>query len=208
MNVYGSERVSVVACEILQAPQVIQAPTGRQHQPCLQRQGNMIQHKRQALKGRKSKPDKMPQSLVKNYIHLVYSTKHRQHLLDEAIQPDLFSYIGGICSRLECYPVKVGGHTNHVHVLFLLSKKKALMDVVEEIKSHASKWIKTKGREYGNVYWQNGYGAFSVNPSEVDTVVAYIENQRDHHKKKTFEDEYRAFLKKYNVAYDERYVWD
>lgn len=82
------------------------------------------------------------------------------------------------------------------------------MKLMEELKSHSSKWIKTRGMEYTNFYWQDGYGAFSVNLSQVDTVVAYIANQHEHHKAKTFQDEYRVFLKKYNVEYDERYVWD
>ena len=82
------------------------------------------------------------------------------------------------------------------------------MKLMEELKSHSSKWIKTKGDGYKNFYWQDGYGAFSVNPSEIDAVIAYIANQHEHHTKKTFQDEYRAFLKKYNVEYDEKYVWD
>lgn len=82
------------------------------------------------------------------------------------------------------------------------------MKLLEEVKSHSSKWIKTKGEAYSNFYWQDGYGAFSVNPLEIDTVIAYITNQHEHHSKKTFQDEYRTFLKKYKVAYDERYVWD
>ena len=90
----------------------------------------------------------------------------------------------------------------------MLSKKLALIKLLEEAKSHSSKWIKIKGPEFENFYWQNGYGAFSVNPSETDRVIHYILNQKEHHKKISFQDEYRAFLKKYNVAYDERYVWD
>lgn len=82
------------------------------------------------------------------------------------------------------------------------------MKLVEKVKSHSSKWIKTKGMGYENFYWQDGYGAFSVNPSQVNTVIAYIENQHEHHKKKTFQYEFRAFLKKYKVDYDERYVWE
>jgi putative transposase len=150
----------------------------------------------------------MPQSLVKNYIHLVFSTKHRLHTIDESIQPELFSYIAGICADHQCNPVEIGGHTNHVHALFMLGKMMTLAKIVEEIKSHSSKWIKTKGEGYHNFYWQNGYGAFSVNPAEVDIVIKYIKNQKEHHQKKNFENEYRSFLKKYNVAYDERYVWD
>jgi putative transposase len=90
----------------------------------------------------------------------------------------------------------------------MLSKKIALMKLLEEVKSHSSKWIKTKGDDFKNFYWQDGYGAFSVNPSEIDVVINYISNQKEHHAKITFQDEYRAFLKKYQVEYDERYVWD
>jgi putative transposase len=90
----------------------------------------------------------------------------------------------------------------------MLSKKIALMKLLEEVKSHSSKWMKTKGDDLKNFYWQDGYGAFSVNPAQVDTVINYIANQKAHHYKKTFQDEYRGFLKKYKVDYDERYVWD
>ena len=150
----------------------------------------------------------MGQSLVKNYLHIVFSTKYRQALITEAIESELHAYLGGICKNLECHPIIVGGHVDHIHILCLLSKKIALMKLLEELKSHSSKWIKTKGEEFSNFYWQDGYGAFSVNPSEVDTVIRYIANQKEHHRKKVFQEEYRAFLKKYQVEYDERYVWD
>jgi putative transposase len=82
------------------------------------------------------------------------------------------------------------------------------MKLLEESKSHSSRWMKTKDASLGNFYWQDGYGALSVNPAELDRVIAYISNQHEHHRKKTFQDEYRGFLKKYEVTYDERYVWD
>ncbi|MCY7408718.1 MAG: IS200/IS605 family transposase [Chitinophagales bacterium] len=150
----------------------------------------------------------MGQSLVKNYLHIVFSTKHRQPLINDAIEHELHAYLGGICKNLECHPIKVGGHVDHIHILCMLSKKIALMKLLEEVKSHSSKWIKTKGDEFANFYWQDGYGAFSLNPSEVEAVINYIANQKEHHSKKTFQDEYRVILKKYQVDYDERYVWD
>lgn len=150
----------------------------------------------------------MGQSLNKIYVHLVFSTKLRKPLITNSIKEELFSYLGGICKNLECYPIQVGGHQDHVHILCLLSKKIPLMKLMEEVKSHSSKWIKTKGIEYENFYWQNGYGAFSVNPTELEIVKNYISNQEEHHKKKTFQEEFLAFLKKYNVDYDEKYVWD
>lgn len=150
----------------------------------------------------------MGQSLVKNYIHIVFSTKHRQPMIMESIENELYAYLGGICKNLECQPIKVGGYTDHIHILCMLSKKMALMKLLEELKAHSSKWIKTKGEEYKNFYWQDGYGAFSVNPSEVDRVIDYITKQKEHHCKKSFQEEYIAFLNKYEVAYDERYVWE
>ncbi|OQX72320.1 MAG: transposase [Bacteroidetes bacterium 4484_249] len=150
----------------------------------------------------------MPQSLSKVYVHITFSTKHRKNLIDEEIENSLFEYIGGICKKMECNPVKVGGYQNHIHILCLLSRKVAQMKLLENVKKSSSKWIKTKGEKYSNFYWQDGYGIFSVNPAEIDVVIKYIENQKEHHKKRNFKDEYRAFLKKYNVEYDERYVWD
>jgi len=150
----------------------------------------------------------MGQSLVTNYLHIVFSTKHRESLIDLAIENELHKYLGGICKNLDCQPIKVGGYTDHIHILCMLSKKIALVKLMEELKSHSSKWIKSKGAAYSDFYWQDGYGAFSVNPSEVEIVIDYITNQKEHHRKKTFQEEYRAFLKKYKVEYDERYVWD
>lgn len=150
----------------------------------------------------------MGQSLVKNYIHIIFSTKYRQPLILQPVEAELHSYLGGICNNLDSQVIKVGGYTDHIHILCKLSKKMALMKLLEELKSHSSKWIKTKGKEYSNFYWQDGYGAFSVNPFEVDKVIKYIANQHEHHSKKTFQDEYRAFLKKYQIDYDEKYVWD
>ncbi len=150
----------------------------------------------------------MGQSLVKNYIHIIFSTRYREPIIHQSVENELYRYIGGICKEMECPPIKIGGYTDHVHLLCMLSKKIALMDLLEEVKSHSSKWIKTKSVELKNFYWQNGYGAFSVNPSEIDRVITYIENQKEHHRKKTFQDEYRAFLKKYKVEYDERYIWE
>jgi putative transposase len=150
----------------------------------------------------------MAQSLVRNYIHLVFSTKYRFPYIDESIENELFNYLGGVCKKLECQPIIVGGYLDHVHILCLLSKKIALVKLLEEVKSHSSKWIKVKGENYSNFYWQDGYGAFSVNPKEVEAVVKYISTQKTHHSKKTFQTELLQFLKEYNVEYDERYLWE
>ncbi|MDA3778684.1 MAG: IS200/IS605 family transposase [Bacteroidales bacterium] len=132
----------------------------------------------------------MGQSLVKQYTHIIFSTKYQKSLIIDSVENELYKYIGGICKNMESYPVKVGGYRNHVHILCLLSKKIALMKLLEEVKSHSSKWVKTIDKRMNNFYWQNGYGAFSVNPSQVDKVRAYIENQHEHHRRKTFQEEY------------------
>ena len=150
----------------------------------------------------------MGQSLVKNYVHLIFSTKHRAPLIKSSVEKELHSYLGGICNHLDCQVIKVGGYYDHVHILCMLSKKIALVKLMEDLKSHSSKWIKTKGVEYSTFYWQDGYGAFSVNPAEVDRVINYISNQHEHHRKKTFQEEYRDYLTRYGVQYDERYVWE
>ena len=150
----------------------------------------------------------MGQSLARNFVHIVFSTKYRQELIYSPVEEELHAYLGGICKRLECTPIIVGGYTDHIHILCLLSKKIALMKLVEEVKSHSSKWIKSKGEGYENFYWQDGYGAFSVNPAEIELVERYIKNQKNHHEKKSFQTEYRAILKKYEVEFDEKYVWD
>jgi len=150
----------------------------------------------------------MPQSLVKNYMHITFSTKYRVDFIDKSISNELYNYIGGVCKNLECNPIIVGGHRDHIHILCMLSRKIALMKLLEEVKSHSSRWMKTKGVKYYDFYWQRGYGGFSVNPAEIDIVKRYILNQEKHHQKKTFKDEYRAFLNKYQIEYDEKYVWD
>jgi len=149
----------------------------------------------------------MPQSLILNYIHLVFSTKNREPLIIEKVENELYNYLGGICNQLECKPIKIGGWFDHVHILCMLSKKITLVNLLEELKSHSSKWIKTKDESLENFYWQRGYGAFSVTPSEVDSLILYIKNQKQHHQTQTFQTEYLSILKKYQVEYDERFVW-
>ena len=141
-------------------------------------------------------------------MHSTFSTKNRYPFIDKRIKEELFSYLGGICKNLECNPLIVGGHKDHVHILCLLSRKIALMKLIEELKTHSSKWIKTKGQSYQKFYWQNGYGGFSIHLGQVDVLKDYISTQEEHHKELSFQDEYRVLLKEYDIDYDERYVWD
>lgn len=150
----------------------------------------------------------MPQSLSQVYVHITFSTKHRQDLIDINIEKSLYEYIGGICKGLECNPIQIGGHKDHIHILCLLSRKITQAKLLEEVKKQSSKWIKTKSKTYSNFYWQNGYGIFSVNPKNIDKVIEYIKKQHQHHQKMNFQDEFRAFLKKYEIEYNERYIWD
>ncbi|CAN5234956.1 IS200/IS605 family transposase [soil metagenome] len=150
----------------------------------------------------------MAQTLVKNYLHIIFSTKNRQPLIDASIEKELHYYLAGLCTELECYPIKIDGYDDHVHIVCSLSKKIALMTFMEKIKSHSSKWIKTKSESYENFYWQGGYGAFSVREADLPRLIAYLNNQHEHHKKVTFKEEYISFLKDYRVDYDERYLWD
>jgi putative transposase len=150
----------------------------------------------------------MAQSLVKNYLHIIYSTKERKQYIDDEIENELFNYIGGTCKKLDCQPITVGGYLDHVHILCQLSKKITLIKLVEEVKTHSSSWIKTKDTRFKDFYWQSGYGAFSVTPSEIDKLIDYIQNQKQHHQKRSFQDEYRLILKRCGVEFDERYVWD
>jgi len=150
----------------------------------------------------------MGQSLVKNYIHIIFSTKDREQLILEPHETGLHNILGTICKNHDCQPITIGGYTDHVHILCTLSKKIMLITLLEKVKGQSSKWMKTQDESLMNFYWQDGYGAFSVSPRDVEKVSAYIANQHEHHSKQSFQDEYRGILKRYNAEYDERYVWD
>lgn len=141
-------------------------------------------------------------------MHIVFSTKHREPLITESVKEELYAYMTTVCKNMECHLIKIGGTSDHIHILCMLSKKVALVKLMEILKSHSSGWIKTRSNDYSNFYWQDGYGAFSVNPTEVEIVINYISNQEEYHKKRSFQDEFRTILKKYKVAYDEKYIWD
>ena len=150
----------------------------------------------------------MPQSLSYVYLHITFSTKNRCPVIDDGVRQPLWAFISGICKTLECHALRVGGHTDHIHICCLLSKKVTQIELLQEIKRKSSMWMKNQGGQYSEFYWQDGYGVFSVNPSEVETVVGYIDAQQERHKKLTFQEEFLLFLKKYKVTYDERYLWE
>jgi REP element-mobilizing transposase RayT len=150
----------------------------------------------------------MPQSLSRILIHLVFSTKNRECVLTPTIQTELHPYLAGMLDNLQCPSLRVGGVQDHVHLFFGLSRTRTIAEVVETVKTSSSKWIKTKGAAFADFHWQSGYGAFSVSQSDAETVAAYIRNQAQHHQKMTFQEEYRRLLERYQVAFDENYVWD
>jgi putative transposase len=150
----------------------------------------------------------MSQSLARLHLHLIFSTKNRQALLPENIRPDLHAYMATVLNNLGCPALLINSMEDHVHLLFDLSRTVSVSTAVEEVKKTSSKWIKTKGELFSLFAWQAGYGAFAVSESNVSEVRAYIANQAEHHRKRSFQDEYRSFLKRHGIAYDERYAWD
>jgi putative transposase len=151
----------------------------------------------------------MPQSLAKILIHTVFSTKDRRPLLhDRGLRDELHHYLGGILLKLDCQPIIVGGVEDHVHLLSTLSRTASIAEVVKEVKRGSTNWLKTQGRDLSSFGWQNGYGAFSIGSSQIPDVKKYIADQEAHHRKITFQDEFRKLLERYGIQYDERYVWD
>ncbi len=150
----------------------------------------------------------MPQSLARLHVHLVFSTKHREPLLTAGVRPALHAYMATVLQNFGCPPVLINSVADHVHILFELGRTVAVSAAVEEVKKTSSKWIKTQSAEFATFAWQAGYGAFAVSESNVAKVRDYIANQAEHHRVKSFQEEYRTFLAKHGVAFDERYVWD
>lgn len=148
----------------------------------------------------------MAQSLSKIYLHIIFHTKTTSPVVNEEHIAQLHSYVGKLVNTTGCQVICVGGTENHVHALLLFSKTETVAHVVEEMKRNSSRWIKTLAPIYDKFAWQGGYAAFSVSQSQVETVINYIRNQKEHHKKQSFRDEYLQFLQLYGIEYDEKYV--
>ena len=156
----------------------------------------------------------MPQSLARVVLHLVFSTKDRRRVfVVQEMRDAAAGYITGVLKNLDCPVVRICVVIEHVHVLYLQARTETVADVVAAAKRESSAWIKDQpwarmNPNFAQFHWQNGYGVFSVSESSVDDVAKYIDGQMEHHKRVTFQDEYRAFLKRHNVPFDERYVWE
>ena len=141
-------------------------------------------------------------------VHLVFSTKDRELWLTDSIRARAFAYLAEIGRDLGCEVYRVGGMPDHVHLAVRLPRTLTLADLSQKLKSLSSSWIKREGDHHAGFAWQSGYGAFSLGPSQLPKLVEYIDNQEEHHRKQSFQDEYRRFLEKYGIEFDERYVWD
>ncbi len=148
----------------------------------------------------------MSQSFSKFYSHIIFHTKNNVKFIREEIEDELYSYLGGILKNSKSIPFQIGGTSDHIHILCTLPRTMTLAEISEEIKKSSSKWIKTKGAHYRNFYWQEGYGAFSVGWSQVETVKRYIRDQKQHHAKVKFIDEYKRLLDENGIEYDEKYL--
>jgi REP element-mobilizing transposase RayT len=148
----------------------------------------------------------MAQTLSLNLVHIVFSTKQRMPLINDEIGPALHAYLAGTARKLDCECFRVGGVQDHVHLALRLASTRTSAKVVSEIKTASSVWMKQQG--VSKFAWQSGYGLFSVGPADLDALMQYIDGQRQHHARRSFQDEMRGFCEKYHVAVDERYVWD
>ena len=150
----------------------------------------------------------MPQSFAQLYAHLIFSTKNRRPFLDDEIRPRVHGYLATVIRNLDSPFVVVGGVADHVHILFDMGKMHAPVQFVERVKRESSKFVKTLGAKYKDFYWQRGYAMFSVSPTHRADVQQYVRQQEEHHQKKSFQEEFREFLQRYGIDYDEQYVWD
>jgi REP element-mobilizing transposase RayT len=150
----------------------------------------------------------MPQSLSKVIIHIIFSTKDREPWLDRDVRLRMHGYVATICRDLSAEAFLVGGVADHLHIVTPLPRTLSQAAIVETVKKTSSKWIKALDPKYRGFYWQRGYGAFSVSPGQLDAALEYVESQEEHHRARSFQEEYRGFLAKYGIEFDERYVWD
>jgi putative transposase len=150
----------------------------------------------------------MPQSLASLLAHIVFSTKYRVPVIGDDVRDSLHAYIGGILDNLSGSLLHAGSVEDHIHLLVAQPRTLSAAELIEEIKTSTSKWVKTQGSKYAGFHWQAGYGIFSISPSHRRAVERYLDGQREHHRQVTFQDEFRRLLRKYEITFDERYLWD
>jgi REP element-mobilizing transposase RayT len=149
----------------------------------------------------------MAHSYVSALFHCVFSTKDRRRSITEALEERLWKYMGGIARENKMRALVIGGVEDHVHLLLSLPSTLSIAKAMQLIKGGSSKWVHETFAEHKDFEWQEGYGALSIGISQVDDTKVYIANQREHHRTKTFQEEYIAFLERHGIEYDPRYVW-
>jgi putative transposase len=149
----------------------------------------------------------MATTFISIYVHFVFSTKDRQSIIDKSIRPRLWAFMGGIARQNKIVAIAVGGTANHSHLLLSLPSIHSPSKAIQLIKAGSSKWIHEEFPQMKGFSWQTGYSAFSVSPKRVQSVIDYIQNQEEHHRNKTFEEEYLSFLKSSGNEFDEKYMW-
>jgi REP element-mobilizing transposase RayT len=150
----------------------------------------------------------MPQSYASLYYHLIFSTRNRLPLLTNDVAQRLYDYIGGIIKQQDGVLIAAGGTEDHIHLLATISRQQAVSDAMRIIKANSSAWIHDAFPSMSDFSWQDGYGVFTVSASNLERVHQYIANQKEHHRRLTYQEEFVRFLKKHDVPYDERYIWD
>jgi REP element-mobilizing transposase RayT len=150
----------------------------------------------------------MASTLTNLLYHIVFSTIHREPIITAPIRSDLYAYMGGIVRGEGGVLLEIGGMPDHVHLVTRFKSEPSVATMLKKIKSKSSQWLNDKPNRPGRFQWQTGYGAFTVSVSQLDVVRAYVQNQEQHHRRKTFQDEFRVLLDKHGIEYDERYIWD
>ncbi len=150
----------------------------------------------------------MPNTYSQINIHAVFAVKNRDNVLHQSFRERLFEYIYGTIKSKNQYPIVVGGYVDHIHIFFELNPDYKISDILRIVKANSSKWINDNNLLKSKFSWQTGYGAFSYSRSQRDSVIQYIVNQKEHHTKKTFRQEYKEFLDHFNVKYEDKYLFD
>jgi putative transposase len=150
----------------------------------------------------------MAQSLSRVLVHIIFSTKERfAFLVDIELRNRIHRYIAQVFNEHDAPAIEVGGTEDHVHILFLLSRNHEMSEIIRKAKANSSSWVKTEQGFLSKFEWQGGYGAFSIHQSQIDQLANYIRSQVEHHRRRTFQEEYLDFLREYRIPYDERYLW-
>jgi len=149
----------------------------------------------------------MSHTYYQQFYHLIWSTKDRKPLILESHQNRIYTYLGGVFRSLKCYPIQIGGMTDHVHALVIIPPTVLVVEAIRNVKVSTSKWISQNFSEIQEFSWQEGYGSFTVSSSHKEMVTNYIQNQKIHHQKYDFKTEFIKILKKYEISFDEKYLW-